>query len=404
MRRKVSSTHGPEKEWSTPDEFREQLKRLWDRGELLRLGLQEESAFPLRLRFRGPTSREITEQFDAVRQWICRLNEERKAAVGFGYDVIVEEINHRTLGVNLLPVGVTIATLSDALKMLRKQREYGRFLAARTMIVETVQGLAGWVMQHPHKVIEHGEDWALILRVVQWFSANPQSKLYLRQLEIQGVDTKFIETRASLIHELLTVLSADRDTETAAKLSSGSALPGIQTTPSLVRFRLLDETMRVHGLSDMTVPAAEFAQLTLEVDTVFVCENLVNVLTFPARAKSVVVFAKGFAVEQLFAARWMQNARLYYWGDIDTHGYVMLDWFRRHFSTVQSLLMDRETLLSHRAMWVHEPKQSTAVPTMLTAEEKQVFDELRAGTHGHHVRLEQERINYASVRRALDGV
>ena len=169
----------------------------------------------------------------------------------------------------------------------------------------------------------------------------------------------------------------------------------------MVRFRLLDRRWRVHGLSDLSVPAQEFAQLGLDAETVFICENLVNVLAFPDRANSVVVFGKGYAEEQLFDATWLGRTKLYYWGDIDTHGLALLDRFRRRFPNTKSLLMDRETLLLHRAMWVSEAKQNTAQPTALTAQEAALFRELREGTHGANVRLEQERVSFAHVRAQL---
>ena len=55
--------------WSTTKEIKAQLLRLWERGELLRDQLSGEARFPLRLSVKGPTSAEITNQFEAVRRW-----------------------------------------------------------------------------------------------------------------------------------------------------------------------------------------------------------------------------------------------------------------------------------------------------------------------------------------------
>ena len=51
-------------------------------------------------------------------------------------------------------------------------------------------------------LLEHSEDWAKILAVLVWFRANPRPAMYLRQVDIAGVDTKFIEARRSLLTEL----------------------------------------------------------------------------------------------------------------------------------------------------------------------------------------------------------
>jgi len=38
---------------------------------------------------------------------------------------------------------------------------------------------------------------------------------------------------------------------------------------------------------------------------------------------------------------WVQNTDAVYWGDVDTHGYVILDRARRILPGLKSVLMDR---------------------------------------------------------------
>ena len=71
-------------------------------------------------------------------------------------------------------------------------------------------------------------------------------------------------------------------------------------------------------------------------------------------ANSLVIFGAGYGWEALAQARWLTFCTLYYWGDIDTYGFHMLDRLRASFPHARSFLMDRETLLEHRAMWVEE--------------------------------------------------
>ena len=66
--------------------------------------------------------------------------------------------------------------------------------------------------------------------------------------------------------------------------------------------------------------------------------------------------------------------------------------------------MDRETLVRHRALWVRESNFYGAELTRLTAEELAVYDELRYNRLGDQVRLEQERIPFGWVERALGEV
>ena len=56
--------------WTTPADLRKQVMRLWERGELLGSLARGETLFPKRLTLKGPSSAEIAEQFEGIRQWI----------------------------------------------------------------------------------------------------------------------------------------------------------------------------------------------------------------------------------------------------------------------------------------------------------------------------------------------
>ena len=73
----------------------------------------------------------------------------------------------------------------------------------------------------------------------------------------------------------------------------------------------------------------------------------------------------------------------------------MLDRLRAIFPHVQSLLMDRETLLAHRRLWVREENPHAGALVHLTSAERSVYEGLKGA------RLEQERIPYGWVMKAL---
>ncbi|UUL76138.1 DUF2220 domain-containing protein [Pseudarthrobacter sp. Fe7] len=93
-------------------------------------------------------------------------------------------------------------------------------------------------------------------------------------------------------------------------------------------------------------------------------------------------------------ASWLQNCRVFYWGDIDTHGFRILDQLRAIHPHVESVLMDEETLLAHRDAWVSEPSPSYAALTRLNPSEAALYEALRNDTFGPAVRLEQELLNW----------
>jgi hypothetical protein len=150
-------------------------------------------------------------------------------------------------------------------------------------------------------------------------------------------------------------------------------------------------------LPDITLDAASFAALTLPVTRVFITENETNFLAFPPIPQAIAIFGAGYGWESLAGAAWLRRCDLHYWGDIDTHGFAILDQLRSHFPHVTSLLMDRETLLMHRAHWGEEPDPIRHDLARLTTEEVALYDELRFDRIRSRLRLEQERIGYRWV-------
>jgi len=113
-------------------------------------------------------------------------------------------------------------------------------------------------------------------------------------------------------------------------------------------------------------------------------------------------------------ARWMRaltlpwfaaaGRRVHYWGDLDTHGFAILDQLRARVPTAESFLMDRETLLTHAEHWGREPAQHPGPLTRLMTDEAELYRDLLEGVHGHSVRLEQERIGFPYLERAVTTV
>jgi hypothetical protein len=134
-----------------------------------------------------------------------------------------------------------------------------------------------------------------------------------------------------------------------------------------------------------------------------VVENEITYLAFPLPGAAVVIFGGGYAVDVLEPLGWLTDLDLVYWGDIDTHGFAILNRLRHRFGNARSMLMDRATLLGHRGQWVTEPRPTAAVLDLLDAEEAEFYRDLVEGVFGPSVRLEQERIRFAAIERALEN-
>ena len=372
------------------------MQRLWDSGRLLAAPLLGELLFPFRLNLRTPNARSLSEQFDDVRAWI------RAWESGGGYQLEWSEINHRILGRNRIPAAVSVVCEEHALRMIGKTDEAARFRQIVPATRERLPRLTEWLARKPFAALDYASDWPRVLDVLTWFLAHPRCGLYLRRIDIPGVDTKFIEERKPLLTELLDLALPPEAID--------AAVPGwrnferryaLRPKPNLIRFRVLDRRMAIRGLTDLSVPAQELASLDLAVARVFITENEINGLAFPDVAESIVIFGLGYGLDRLSEIPWLKGRPLHYWGDIDTHGFAMLDRIRAIFPAAESFLMDRETLCAHAHSWVHESAPYMGELKRLNGAEQALYDDIRFNRLGENVRLEQERIGFAWVERAV---
>ena len=172
-----------------------------------------------------------------------------------------------------------------------------------------------------------------------------------------------------------------------------------------MRFRILDPQLSLVSTGtdqDITLTREAFAGLDIAATRVFITENEINFLAFPPCPKAIVIFGAGYGFDNLVEARWLGTREIHYWGDIDTHGFAILNQLRRYFPHAQSLLMDRDTLLAHKEVWGVEPRQETADLQRLTPEEKMLYEDLGQNRWGDRVRLEQERIGFGFLEEALE--
>ena len=221
------------------------------------------------------------------------------------------------------------------------------------------------------------------------------------------MDSKFIEQRRGLLGELLDlVLQAERLDAEVRGVRGFARRYGLRDKPQLVRLRILDPALAISGLSDLSAPVEQIAQLKLDLARVFITENETNALAFPAHQRALVILGQGYALERLGEIPWLHDQPLHYWGDIDTHGLAILDRLRAHLPQARSLLMDRHTLLEHQALWGQEPadKRCNANLGRLTEAEQALYRELREDHLGERLRLEQEHVRFGWLQQALQGL
>jgi hypothetical protein len=386
--------------WTTPGDLRAQITRLWERGELLASLVTGEPIFPRRMPLKSPTSAEIAERFEDIRQWVGELRALSRCRVE------MREFKHRIFGANALPDAVWIDTAEDAVALIGKQRDAARFAALLDVTRVREPRLIPWLARRPLRALELADAWGRLLDICAWFQAHPRPDVYLRQIDIPDVHTKFIETYRSVLSELLDcVLPPEAIDLSRSGVNQFAVRYGFRDKPLRIRFRMLDSNKALlpsgSPEQDMTLDAASFARLDAGVGQIFITENEINFLAFPPMRDSMVIFGSGYGFEMLADARWLSRHRIYYWGDIDTHGFAILDQLRSQFSHVESFLMDRTTLLAFTSQWDREEKQTLRDLPRLNGEERALYDDLRDNRLRKNLRLEQEKIGFRWVEAAL---
>ena len=386
--------------WTLPSDLVRQVQRLWGRGVILASLVTDEPLFPRRLVLKGPSAAELRDRFDDARTWSASLRSMPHVRLA------MREFRHRVSGANALPHEAWIDTVGEAVALIGKRREVDLFRRLAEVAGERQPSLLPWLARRPLKALQLADDWSRLLDVIGWLQEHPRPGIYLRQMDVPGVHSKFVEARRGVLGELLDCALPPESINAEATGSAGFARRyGFIERPERIRFRILDSSnflLRGDHIQDVTLDAKAFAALDTGVTRVFVTENEINFLTFPRMDESMVIFGAGYGFDALGQVRWMARCRLFYWGDIDTHGFAILDELRGHFDRVESFLMDRDTFLAFESLWGMESSPIDRELARLTGDERSLYDDLRHNRYGANLRLEQERIGFGWVRNALD--
>lgn len=392
----------------TPDDIRAKAETLWESQRIQRAYLEGKSLFPWQIPVAKPKSVTLTGSFSRTSDAIRMLRNGGKESIGFGYRVEFRRVSNRRLGDQSLPSRVIVDSLGDLLRLTDKQKQFQRFTDLSATILAARPELRPFLIRRPSAVLDYADDWSLLLATCHYFQRNPKPNLYLRQLEIPGVHTKFIESRRAILAELLElVLPFNAVTPSVTGLSDHGFERrfGLRIESPPIRFRLLDASCSLSGLTDVTATLLEFERLSLPIRCVFLIENKLNGLCFPNCPRAMAIFGLGYGAARLAHTPWLQKTAMLYWGDIDTHGFAILDQLREFFPHMRSFLMDKKTLLLFRGLWGREEPAQRFLKdlTRLTSEEESVFESLRDDRWGKNIRLEQERIGFNHVRQAVEA-
>lgn len=365
-----------------PEQLRERLSLRYRNKR--RDWLAGGDTWPLRLPLGVPTEQEASCDISQVRVW----RDCWSAWAGPG-TVCWTERRWPALGTQSLPHYLELATPAAVADLVGQHAQWLRAEQRFAMLSQRWPVLVGELPGHFDILAEWDDvEFERFVAVLGCLSDRNWQGYYVRQLPVPGVDSKWLERRravlASWLGRILGIPS-----------SCGLyAMTGLLQPPKALHLRLLDPQLRASygGLSNIQTPVEGIAAARPNARRVFIVENLQTGLAFNDIPGAILFMKQGYAVDEFGRIPWLKDLPCHYWGDIDTHGFAILNRLRQHLPQVESLLMDRETLLAHKTYWGAESTPASHDLTRLSDDENALYKALKDGRYGTNIRLEQEHI------------
>lgn len=381
----------------SPEAAKAQVVTRWTRNH--RDWLVGKGDWPIEVVLGAPSEKDVAEDPAGVLGWSMRWRALETSLLPA--TIIWEERRYPRLGAQRWPSRLSFAGPEEVARHAGQLERWKRATARAEQMVERFPLLGGTnaLASRFGELADYEDaDFQVLLALLTWLEANPRSGLYLRQLPIEGLHTKWLETRTAVVAPLLRALRPEQGAE-----QDIHALFGLRRPHHRLRMRLLDRSLLPTAPADMEAPAQELAGLALAPRAVVIVENQETGLALPDIEGTVVFMKLGHAVSALAEIPWLRGVPTVYWGDIDTHGLAILNRARKVLPQLRSVLMDEATLLAHRALWVTEPSAYGAGGLdALSPVEAALYDALRTNVHGLRLRLEQERLGFQQAMAALN--
>lgn len=327
-----------------------------------------------------------------IQEQLVPLFQQSKAVLGYGYTLHTGSVNSKYGPIEKIE-DIEFQTEEDYLRFIEKNTEVLTFRNDLDLAITTFPQLENLFSLKPEILLNHHGKWESLLKVCAYFLSENRPKLYIRELPI-NVHTKFIERNKEIILTLLSHLSPSKLPE----IGTFEEKLGLKEKHNLIRIRFLDPNLQlISGLNEIGLAETEVNLLRLNCKRVFIIENDIAALCFPPIFQAIVIFGRGFNLKTLRDIVWLKNAELYYWSDLDVHGFEMLSQIRGYHPHTVSFLMDKETLKEFRQDCGEGVESKVGIPANLTSEEKSVYLYLKE----HNLRLEQEKIPQSLVTKEL---
>lgn len=229
-------------------------------------------------------------------------------------------------------------------------------------------------------------DFDLLCRTAEWFAAPHQAGLTARQIPVEGLGTKWLDKRKTVVRRLAGIESLDLE----------------RGRPQRVHLTYLDPTYLASGARKhdlVTIGDADTVAYRPRV--VVISENRDTAQLFPEIDGGIAIEGDGNGPGAIPLLEWVRSAETaFYWGDMDAKGLEILNDFRAALpGVVRSLFMDLTAYQRWERFGVDhdhdgkllKSKEPRAVDALEPAE-RELYLALCSPDWARHRRVEQERI------------
>lgn len=371
-----------------PEEIKEVALKWWQ--PFLISCIKNESFFPKQIdRIGKVKSGHITSRFEVIQNEIENLYKQSKNTNGVGYLVKTADKNFRRSGAHQLPDAIEFESIEDYLYCTGKKKEWVRFQESHKLLSGQIPELKVWAITNPIPLCSSSTDWDSVIKICKYFLNNPRPNLYIRQLPVE-VHTKFIESNSYLLQSLLDFLIPTHIRNAGQKRFAERYY--LKHDEPLIRIRILDKSLYIkNDIIDLSIRLSDFEKTAWTCDYVLLAENKMNFLTLPDFPAAVAIWSGGgFNVSYLKNVQWLKDKIIFYWGDIDEHGFQILHQLRSYFPQTKSIMMDSDTFGKFKEFCGNGEKSRAVTLSNLNNDENIIYQELKDKTDNN--RLEQEKI------------
>lgn len=309
--------------------------------------------------------------------------------------VVWKEKKLKQFGVQRYPEKLHFDSMVDVIDFVNLGVVYGKLLRFFNCLKLYSDKLPPLLNKHAKWFFDNGlEQTNLFIQCLDWLVNNNGSDVYIRQIDVEGADTKWIENNRSILTEAVKLILEENVS------SSLEELLGLRKPESMIRFRVFGEPLKTffRGCDDVSLTLSGLKKISEQIShlvkKVVVLENEVTGLVFNGVDDGICFFKLGNAVPVLADVPFVSSCEnSLYFGDLDVDGLLILSRYRKKLPQVKSVMMNVDVFKKYYKSSVCDGNKLTNEELILNETELDLLSFiLDKKKSGYQSRLEQELI------------